>query len=499
MKRKLFLFIPVLIVANWSFTQTQHSAYTAIGKGVATTFLTDYQAIGINASALGWGTGYEGKHFTLGTSEFAFGISSPALDKERLGNAASAIYNTIRDRENTDFDLDKQREAAADYASSGIAINADYNWFGASYQSEKIGGIGVAVREKYNWYSNLNEETTDIIFRGKLASYFDSLTIAIDGDTSQIANSSNLSQDTLAAVIRGTVNDPLSLSKITEGSEIKFSWNREYNIGYGRKIFGDDSTFALYGGVGARYIQSVAMFDLESNEDGLSMRSAVSPFYDIDYGDIALTNPTSITENAGLLPKASGTGYGVDVAASIILLKNIKIAAAVNNIGSVTYNRNVYSVRDTLVGSMTLPGLADYDVTEAMSQLLQDGSILNLVAEEEHVVMNPATFRVGGSIEFFDKFDVGVDIIAPFNNSTPGSLQNAVVSVGGDFKPFEWLHLSAGYFGGGVYSHNVPVGVNFVIGGGAYEFGIASRDALSFFLQDSRSLSGAFGFARVRF
>lgn len=499
MKKRLFLILSVIGISTFSMAQTQHSAYTAIGKGVATTFLTDYQAIGINASALGWGTGYKGKSFTLGTTEFAFGMSSPDLDKERLGNASSAILNTIRGKENNDFDIDKQREAVADYAESGITVNADYNWFGASYQSEKFGGIGVAVREKYNWYSKLNEETTDIVFRGRLSSYFDSLTIAIGGDTSRIANSSNLSEDTLSAVIRGTVNDPLSLSEITEGSEIKFSWNREYNIGYGRKIFGEDSTFALYGGVGARYIQSVAMFDLESNQDGLSLQSAISPFYDIDYGNVGVSNPTSLSQNGGILPKAAGKGYGFDISASIILLKNIKIAAAVNNIGRITYNRNVYSVRDTIVGSMTLPGLADYDVTEAMTQLVQDGSILSLVAEEKHVVTNPATFRLGGSIEFFDKLDVGIDVVAPFNRNSPGSIQNAVVAVGGDFKPVKWLNLSAGYFGGGVYSHNIPVGVNFVLGDGAYEFGISSRDALSFFLEDSNSLSGAFGFARVRF
>lgn len=499
MNKNLLLIFSVVTFTTLSIAQTQHSAYTAIGKGVATTFLTDYQAIGINASALGWGTGYKGKSFTLGTSELSFGISSPALDKERLRNASNAIYNTIRDRENSEFDIAKQREAAADYAESGIAVDADYNWFGASYQSEKFGGIGVAVREKYNWYSKLNEETTDIVFRGRLASYFDTLTIAMNGDTSRIANSPNLSEDTLASVIRGTVNDPLSLSNITEGSEIKFSWNREYNIGYGRKVFGDDSTFALYAGVGARYIQSVAMFDFESSAERFNVQSAISPFYDINYGSISETNPTTLKENAGLLPKAAGTGYGFDLSASVILLKNIKIAAAVNNIGSITYDRNVYSVKDTLVGSMTLPGLADYDVTEAMSQLLQEGSILTLVSEEQHVVVNPATFRLGGSIEFFDKLDLGVDVVAPFNSSTPGSLKNAVLSVGGDFKPLAWLHLSAGYFGGGIYSHNIPVGVNFVLGGGAYEFGISSRDALSFFLNDSKSLSGAFGFARVRF
>ena len=63
----------------------------------------------------------------------------------------------------------------------------------------------------------------------------------------------------------------------------------------------------------------------------------------------------------------------------------------------------------------------------------------------------------------------------------------------------KWLQLSAGYFGGGVYRRNIPVGINFILGDGTYEVGISSRDALSFFLKDGNSVSTAFGFARVRF
>ena len=95
--------------------------------------------------------------------------------------------------------------------------------------------------------------------------------------------------------------------------------------------------------------------------------------------------------------------------------------------------------------------------------------------------------------------NVGVDLIAPFDSQAPGSLQNAVFSVGGDIRPVKWLQLSAGYFGGGVYEHNIPVGIKFILGGGTYEVGISSRDALSFFLKDANSVSTAFGFARVRF
>ena len=146
---------------------------------------------------------------------------------------------------------------------------ADYNWFGFSYQSKRFGGIAVNIRENYQWYSQMNSELTDILFKGKLSNYFDSLTIKdASGNISMIANNPNLSQDTLNMVVKGTISTPLMLSKISNGSDIRFQWNRYYNIGYGRKLFGKDSLFEIYGGVGGRYIQSMAMFDMVSNDDG---------------------------------------------------------------------------------------------------------------------------------------------------------------------------------------------------------------------------------------
>jgi hypothetical protein len=500
MKLKHLFFGGLLFVSGSFFAQTQNSAYTAIGKGVATTFLTDYQSLGINNSALGWGTGFEGKKFTLGTSEFAFGMSSPTLNKERLKNAYDAIYNQVADKENEDFDYAAQREAAADYAEAGMAINVNYNWFGASYQSEKFGGIAISVRENYSWYSQLNEQTTDLVFRGRTSNYFDSLQIAMNGDTTTIANSNSLSEDTLNAVFSGKASNPQRLSDITEGSRIKFVWNREYNFGYGRKIFGSDSTFAFYAGVGGRYIQSMAMFDMESNENGLNVRSAISPFFDINYGQTMGTAPSPGNASSGFLPNAVGQGYGVDLSASVIMFGKLRLAASVNNIGSVTYNREVYSVRDTLLREMSLAGLDDASTTEAMNQMTEEGGLLTLEGEEKFVVTNPANFRMGGSLQMFKKkLHVGFDVVAPFNKDHPGSLQNAIVSVGGDIRPVKWLQISAGYFGGGVYQHNIPVGINFILGGGTYEIGISSQDALSFFLDDANSISTAFGFARFRF
>jgi len=59
--------------------------------------------------------------------------------------------------------------------------------------------------------------------------------------------------------------------------------------------------------------------------------------------------------------------------------------------------------------------------------------------------------------------------------------------------------LNAGYYGGGIYRSNIPIGITFMLREGAYECGIASRDAISFFTKNGHSVSTAFGFARFRF
>lgn len=74
--------------------QTQGIAYPAVGKGVATTFVTDYHSLGINASALGWGNEYN-KKFTTGSSEFNFGIYSDSLNSDKL----KQLYKSVRRKE----------------------------------------------------------------------------------------------------------------------------------------------------------------------------------------------------------------------------------------------------------------------------------------------------------------------------------------------------------------------------------------------------------------
>ncbi len=499
MKKLYTLLLISLSTCNLIFSQTQGIAYTAVGKGVATTFLTDYHCLGINSSALGWGTGYEGKRFTTGTSEFGFGLYSDALNSTKLKSLAKTVRMQFSGNNSNNFDWQAQRAAVGDYAQSGVSIFIDYNWAGFAFQGKKFGGIAFNVRENYQWYSKLNEQTTDIIFRGKLSNYFDSLTVVFNGDTSMVANSENLSEDTLAAAVEGSISVPLRLSEITKGSSIKLLWTRSYNFGYGRKIIGKDSVFVLYGGIGGRFIQSMAMFNMESDETGLRMYSSLSPSFNVDYGAVASGNLSAYTNYKGGIPPAVGNGYGIDLSASAIFFNKLKVAVAVNNIGSVTYNRNVYSVKDTLLASISLAGLNDNNITETVNQMLRDGGILKLEGKEKYVMSNPADFRIGASFQPIKQINFGFDMVAPFNKENPGSIQNPVFSFGGDIRPVKWLQLSIGYFGGGIYKSNIPVGINFLLKDGSYEVGVSSRDALTFFTKNAHSVSAAFGFARFRF
>lgn len=496
--RSLLLFFFVGI-SSILFSQTQGIAYTAVGKGVATTFVTDYHTLGVNTSALGWKPEHQGKRFTIGMTEFGMGIYSDSLNVDRLKKLYKSVRSQISNNDSEPADWEEQQQYAADYLNKGITMFADYNWGGFAFQNEKLGGIAFNISESYQWYSKLNEDLTDILFKGKLSNYFDSLTVVFGADTSVIANNPNLSQDTLDNVILGTISTPLNISQISRGSEIRAVWNRYYNFGYGRKIFGKDSVFVLYGGIGGRFIQSMAMLNMVSDDNGFYTYSSFSPNFNIDYGAIANFNPSNYTQQGGLLPSAVGTGYGVDLSASVILFNRLKVAAAVNNIGQVTYTRNVYTVKDTLVFDLAVDGLSDYNVTQSANEFLRDGGIFELVGQEKYVLKNAANFRLGASFDLGKIARFGFDMVAPFDRTNPGSIVNPVFSFGGEVRPVKFIAISAGYFGGGIYRSNVPVGINFILKEGAYEFGISSYDALSFFMQGSNSISAAFGFARVRF
>lgn len=495
MYKKIFTFLMLTFVAG-AIAQTEYIAYPSTGKGVSSTFVTDYHALGINPANLGWQQ-YPDKKFTTGSTEFGVSIYSSSLSKQDLRDN---IWGVVKAGSLDTLSTDEKIQAAKDFGGSDFALNFDNNIFGFSYQSPKFGGIALSIRSRASWSSNFNAEFSEMLFQGQQASYFDSL-IYIDGiDTMTVANEGNYS-DSTGNAISGQASVPLNLSEILNGTYLRLSWNREYHLGYGRQILNLDSNVVVYAGVGAKYIQGLAFFDLSSENGELSMVSAMSPAFNIDYGAAALSNPSALANQVGnnFIKGQVGQGWGFDAGAHVLLFKKLHLAASITNIGQMTYTGNVYEVEDTLLVNFSSDGMEDMNITNSVPQLLEESGLLKLRGKESFTVALPGTFRMGGSIELGKVAHLGVDLVAPFND-VPGSFNGFAWGVGGDLKLAKGaITLMTGVTGGGGYDLQMPVGVNFAIKGGTYEFGVASRDAVTFFKDNSPTLSMAMGFARLRF
>lgn len=499
--KKVILVALVFCSANL-FGQIEYSSFTATGRGGATTFVTDYQALGINAANLGWQPEFEDKKFAMGFNEFTYSLHSGALSKQTLRDE---FMSMVKREEGANFTYDEKVQAAKEFADAGLAFNLNYGSFGFAFSGEKFGGIAFRINDNINWYSKFNEEISEMVFLGKNASYFDQL-IVLDsaGIADTIANSPNLNLDSIAnlqsEILTGFASLPRQISDLFDGSQISLSWTREYNLSYGRKIIEKDSVFALYAGIGLKYYQGMGYVDVTSVDGNLSAFSSLSPAFGIDYGDAAALNPSADTISDGFLPKPVGQGYGVDFGVNVLLFNKLKIGVAVNNIGSMTWNGNVYTVKDTIVFDTQSAGLENYNVGAQMGDIIGENGLFEWNGLESRVVKLPTVVRFGASMEFGKKLEIGFDAILPTNDVPgPGDIDKAIIGFGGDIQPIPWLRLSAGVMTGGNYDFSVPVGLTLIAGGGSFEAGIASRDAITFFTQNGPTLSLSTGFMRFRF
>ena len=187
-----------------------------------------------------------------------------------------------------------------------------------------------------------------------------------------------------------------------------------------------------------------------------------------------------------------------DLGLSFIIADKVKIGLAYTNIGSMTWNGNVYSINDTSIYDTESAGLQNYSIFQQLGDVTGDEGLFEWQGIEEKKVSLPSTFRLGASFKVKEKAELGVDVIVPTNEGV-GNIQKAVIGLGGDLYPLPWLRLSAGFLTGGNYDSQIPVGITFVAGDGSWEAGFASRDAITFFSQNGPTLSLSLGFMRFRF
>ncbi len=489
---KKILTLSLIVCSTVGFAQQEFSSFCNTGHGGATTFATDYQATGINPANLGWRNKY-GKTVTMGFSEFTGSLYSEALKKDELRNVLSDLIKGG----GTKFTYDEKMAAARNFSETGFTINADLGSFGIAVDTKVAGGFAFRINDHFQFTSKLGNKAADLLFLGKTSSVFDSIQIQLaNGATDWIANHANLDPDTAKMVLQGKAAIPLQLSKLLNGTDMTLMYYRDYNLSYGLKVLGD-SNFAVYGGVGLKYIQGIALLNIRSENNVLSGYSSLSPAFGIDYGTAAAA--TNAVSGAGFPPKSVGSGFGFDIGADVVIRK-FKIGAALINTGSINWTGNVYEMQDTLFISTTNPGMENYNIFSQFKNMFgKDGGLFKLKGQQSKTTTLPGMFRAGASIGIGKIAELGIDCIVPTTSGIPGTIENPIIGIGGDLWLAPWVKFQAGFITGGNYSNQIPVGLIFTAPGGKYEAGIASRDAITFFVQKGPTISLSTGFIRMRF
>jgi len=490
MKKKVLALI-ISFISAAAFAQQEYTTFTTAGRGVATTFVTDYQSIGINPANLGYKRTYETKAVTIGLLEGGAAIYSSALTKSQL-------EQTYLNFNGGKLDNAQKISAAAQFANQPTSLNAGMTWFGASYQHEKAGGFAFTVRDDFRYFSQFNTQAAQILFEGYGAPYFNTLTL----------NNGNTIQNSQAAYIQnqgniasGNANNPALFSSIFGGSKMSMLYYRSYNLGYGKEFIIND-LLSINGGVDVKYLQGFGVLEASEKNGVLNAYGAFSPSFGINFGSAAKNNPSADSSKSSL-PKSAGHGYGADLGLNVTYKEKWRLGIAVTNIGSITYNTNVYTLQNSQVASLSTGGINGYNFLTQIPNAIGGGNngLFKWEGKQNIVIQLPTQLRIGLSQKFEDdRAHVGVDVVIPLNN-TPGNLITPYYALGGDFKPVHWIRLSAGISHGGLYTTtvNIPLGITFIIGeNGGWEFGLASRDFVSYFKDNGPAMSVAFGFLRFR-
>lgn len=459
MKKLLSIVIPV-ILATGAQAQLEQSSFGATGRGgTATSFVTDYQALGINPANLGFQTKYA---FSLGIAELGYGIYSEALVKD---DVRAILFN------NEDSITAAQSEVLAQaFLNEGIQFNVDVMAVGFSLRVPKFGTLAFSVTGHAAYNSKFDGEAANIIFEGyDYAGYFDTVIVT-------------------PTEIYGVAYEPLSLSELFGDSEFKFDVNTSFNFGYGLKLFGSEETISAYAGIGFKYILGYGYLDMHSDGSTITGISALG----LDILDLEAGITSPITASAA---EPVGRGTGWDFGFSVKVRDGLTASASIVDIGKMKYTANVLQINDFVLDTVSFSGVTSTDPIQIISDMLNEQDLIEYSGLSEFEVSLPTKLRLGASLKINDLLDVGLDAVFPMNE-VAGAIETPVIGVGAQLTLFEILNLSAGLSAGGGYAYNVPagIGLDFKI----WEIGVATRDALTWFGETSPNVSMAIGVLRFK-
>lgn len=484
--KKLLLLLSLLIASAYTvFGQAEGSVVSATARaGVATTFVTDYQSIGINPANLGLRSKYETKHVTFGFLETNAAFFAKGVTRKQMNDL---IFNGGNLAPST------QVMASNLFAKNNISANVDLMLFGIAFQYDKLGGLAFSVNDVMRGNGNLSQNFTDFTFSGALATeYFDQLRLkngaVVPNDPNQYGSYGTVGIDA------GLSTQGVSLGRVFNGTDVKAHYYRTFNAAYGREVFRND-VFNVSAGVGLKYVMGYYYMDIQSKDGVLQGQVADNPLLSGLSENFNVPNQ----DNGWNFISPQGNGFGFDIGGTAEIYEKVKVGISLLNVGGIKYTNNTYEVKDTVVHELKY----DSYTADAFNETVfwNQG--------KSFTVKLPTTLRLGASIALFEKrVEVGGDIIVPLNKAA-GNINKAIFALGGDFYLKRWIKLSSGASIGGNYANSldgysthvcVPLGFTLIAGeNGGWEFGMSTRDIISLIDMQGKSPLYSAGLCMFRF
>ena len=459
MKKLLFLALLGLSRPGRLLAQTELSNVTTTGRGgVGTTFVTDYQAIGVNPANLGRAGG---PRVTFSVGQLGAGAGSRSLTREQVLRFARSAGDSLTR-------ADKQELARAFTSDNALNVSAEAITFGLSVALPAgFGAVAVSNRQRFAAHIGLNQNAAELTFLGRQAPVY-----------------ANFDPQ----------NPPL-VSEALDGSRVQMALLNEYNVAWGVPLL-DLPALRLTGGVGYRYVQGVGALDVRVKTGDINAYSALSPVFDVDYGRLITGDPAfNLRTGSGLQPV--GKGHGFDLGLNAEVGKLLRLGLAVTDLGHLTWTGNLLTADDQKLARLRSAGVGSYDFLKEATEIFLSGtdSLFQYNATSARRASLPTRLRAGAGLRISEFLETGLDVTLPLNN-VAGNLISPFVGVGVDYKPRRWLRLSSGLSGGAGYGLSLPLGLT--VATTHYEGGISTRDVPGLFSQQNPYVSVAAAFLRFK-
>lgn len=433
------LFAALLAVNVAAEAQTEMNNISATGRGgVATTFVRDYQAIGINPANIGKSESF----ISFSILEGGLRANSNAFTRANL----PVFRNYLKSAEAT---MAERAELSNTFSNSNLLNGSgDINTLALSVNFPRFGSFAFSNRQRVVGQAFLNKNFSDLIFLGENAPFIAALQPA----------------------------ERIFLSEIFNGTNIQTLWLNEWNLAYSKKLLSLPN-LQLYGGVGYKYIQGMNMYAFSAQNGELQTYGRSTSLLGIDYEASLNTSSIRFVEGGNRSPVGAGHGIDLGLSADLGLSdKVVKVSLALTDIGKMTWTENFKEGKDI---GFTLPTEAEFaksgdikafalDVAE---QVL-DSSIAYSPVDRLTTDL-PTRLRTGIGIKLSEKVELGVDYVKPLNKAV-GNIPDDFIGIGIDLMPLSKLRISSGVSTGAGEKLNLPLGIAFVTS--AYEFGISTRD-----------------------